>query len=136
MTQATSLSPRLIPDHERLEFLPKHFGLRLTPRGESLVYRWLERLSASYHGGYWHFYEIRNGFYMVPAGYDQLRIIWPMNDCDLMMSADAAGIMATLYALCELCYQPQGSHLVEQYHALREFALDHVEAAAIFAAID
>jgi len=70
MTQATLAQASLVPDHERLAFLPKHFGTRLMLRGEISVYNWLDRLAQDYRGGYWHYYEIPNGFYMAPAGYD------------------------------------------------------------------
>ncbi|CAB3823350.1 hypothetical protein LMG26684_00699 [Achromobacter mucicolens] len=44
--------------------------------------------------------------------------------------------VATLDALCELCSQYPSDDLVEKYHALRDFAGEHAEANAIFAAID
>ncbi|MGE8451505.1 MAG: antirestriction protein [Pseudomonadales bacterium] len=136
MTLATLAQARLIPDDERLAFLPKHFGTRLMLRGEIAIYNWLDRLAQDYRGGYWHYYEILNGFYMAPAGYDKLCIVWPTNWCDRDMSADAAGIVATLYALSELCSQYQVDDLIEKYHALRDFAGEHAEASTIFAAID
>jgi len=136
MTQATLTEARLVPDHERLAFLPKHFGMRLMLRGEISIYNWLDRLAKDYRGGYWHYYEISDGFYMAPAGYDKLRIVWPMNYCERNMFADAAGIVATLFALCELSNQYELDSLIEQYHALRDYAGDHLEASAIFAAID
>jgi hypothetical protein len=109
MTQAIFTTPRLIPDNERMDFLPKHFGQRLMLRGELAVYGWLDRLSEDYQGGYWHYYELPGSFYLAPAGYDKLHIVWPLNWCDRTMSADAAGIVATLYALCELCQHPLGA---------------------------
>jgi len=136
MTHATLAPARLVPDDERMGFLPKHFGQRLMLRGELTVYGWMDRLSPDYQGGYWNYYEIKGGFYLAPAGYDTLHIIWPLNYCDRIMSADAAGIVATLYALCEVCQQAHGSVLVGKYYALRDFAGEHAEAAAIFAAID
>ncbi|WP_447981799.1 antirestriction protein [Achromobacter kerstersii] len=136
MTQATLAKACLVPDHERLAFLPKHFGIRLMLRGEISVYNWLDRLAQDYRGGYWHYYEIPNGFYMAPAGYDKLRIVWPMDWCDRIMSADAAGIVATLFALSELSNQYRVDALIEKYHALRDFAGEHLEASAIFAAIN
>lgn len=136
MTQTTLAEARLVPDNQRLAFLPKHFGDRLMLRGEISVYGWLDRLSQDYRGGYWHYYEIPNGFYMAPSDYDKLRIVWPMNWCDRSMSSDAAGIVATLYALCELCERFHNDELVEKYHALRDFVRDHPEAGAIYAAID
>ena len=136
MTHSIPAIARLVPDDERLDFLPKHFGPCLMLSGELTVYGWLDQLADAYQGGYWHYYEIPDGFYLAPAGYETLRIVWPLNGCDRTMSADAAGIVATLYALCELCQQPQGSALVDKYHALRDFACMQAEAAAIFAAID
>ena len=136
MTQANLSVARLVPDGERMNFLPKAFGSRLMLRGEISVYNWLDRLSQEYSGGFWHYYEIPNGFYMAPADYDKLRIVWPMNYFERDMSADAAGIVATLYALCELCSQYRSDDLAEKYHALRDFAGEHAEAKAILAAID
>ncbi|WP_157793047.1 antirestriction protein [Bordetella genomosp. 8] len=106
------------------------------PTGELAVYGWLDRLFEDYHGGYWHYYEIPGSFYMAPTGHDTLRIVWPLNWCNRTMSADAAGIVATLFALSELCQRPQGADLVDKYCALREFASVHAEASAILAAID
>ncbi|ALM83112.1 antirestriction protein [Bordetella sp. N] len=119
-----------------MAFLPTYFGPRDFLKGELLVYRWIELLSDDYRGGYWHFYEIPGGFYLAPAGYTELRIRWPLNHCDCTMSADAAGIVATLYALSELCEAVRGDGLVDRYHALKAFALEHPEVAAIYAAID
>jgi len=59
-----------------------------------------------------------------------------MNWCDRNMSADAAGIVATLYTLNELCSQYQIDDLIGKFHALRDFASEYAEANAIFAAID
>lgn len=57
------------------------------------------------------------------------------------LSADAAGIVATLFALCDLAMEeqdtPQGDALAERYHLLRDYAVGaHSEAAAIAGAID
>lgn len=136
MTQATLAQARLVSGEDRPAFLPKHFGLRLMLRGEISIYGWLDRLAPDYRGGHWHYYEVPNGFYMAPAGYDKLRIVWPMNCCDRNISADAAGVVATLYTLCGFCGQYQLDALIEKYHALRDFASEHPEASAIFAAID
>lgn len=136
MPQAESSVAHLVPENERMGFLPKHFGRRHMLTGEMLVYGWLRNLAPDYHGGYWHYFEIPGGFYMAPAGYETLRIVWPMNWCDRTMSADAAGIVATLYALCELCESTGSSDIAEKYRALNEFALEHPEAGDIRAAID
>jgi len=63
MTQSALAQARLVTEDERLAFLPKHFGPRLMLRGEISIYGWLDRLAEEYRGGYWHYYEIPNGFY-------------------------------------------------------------------------
>ena len=56
------------------------------------------------------------------------------------LSADAAGIVATLFTLGQLAADNQGTDvadvLIDRYHFLRDFARDHPEAAEIFRAID
>ncbi|WP_241199367.1 antirestriction protein [Ectopseudomonas oleovorans] len=56
-----------VAEADRLRFLPTYFGpsmLRML-RGEALVFGWMGRLCAAYHGGFWHFYTLSNGgFYM------------------------------------------------------------------------
>lgn len=55
---------------------------------------------------------------------------------DRPVLVDGAGIVATLYALCELFSQYRSDDLAEKYHALRDFAGEHAEANAIFVVID
>ena len=59
---------------------------------------------------------------------------------DAEARADAAGIVATLFALGQLAAEAEGTDagdvLIDRYHFLRDFAKTHAEAGAIFAAID
>ena len=71
--------------------------------GEPLVYAWLDRLSADYNGGQWDFFELSNGgFYMAPVMPGPLRIDVHGNYYSGTVSADAAGVIATLFALGQL----------------------------------
>jgi len=126
-----------VPDSQRTCFLPKHFGTRFMLRGEALVYAWMDRLSDDYRGGFWNFLALSNGgFFLAPARSTPMRVT-SENGFDGMMSAEAAGIVATLYALCQLANQTCEDDLIEKYHALRDFALSqHAEAACIAQAID
>jgi hypothetical protein len=76
MTQLPLARATLVPDDARLDFLPRHFGPRFMLRGEPAIYRWLNRLSADYQGGCWHYYDIPGGFYLAPAREESMRIIW------------------------------------------------------------
>ena len=90
-------------------------------------------MSEDYNGGYWHFYTLTNGgFYLALASDKPVHISVEGNGFDGEMSADAAGIMATLFALGQLAGEVQGTDsgdvLIDRYYFLRDFALDHAEA--------
>lgn len=131
----------LVPDSHRLDFLPTYFGPRLMMRGESLVYGWLRLLCERYNGAYWHYYTLPDGgFYMAPNLTERLEIHVDGNGFCGELSADAAGIVATLFALCQLVAEVADTDaaeaLIDRYHLLRHFAAEHAEAAGIFGAID
>jgi hypothetical protein len=139
MNDATTntLSATLVKESKRLSILPRFFGPKLMMRGENLVYGWLGSLSQDYTGGYWHFYTLSNGgFYMAPASSESFHLVCSGNYFEGDLSADAAGIVATLFALCQLAGEAGTDQLIDLYHNLRDFAGEHAEASAIFAAID
>ena len=52
------------------------------------------------------------------------------------ISAEAAGIIATLFVLSHLSIQYESDHLAEGYHRLHDYLDGHPEASAIYQAID
>jgi hypothetical protein len=148
----------LVAEAQRLDFLPTYFGPRLMMRGEALVYAWLRRLCEHYSGAYWHYYTLSDGgFYMAPRLAESLAIEVDGNGFRGELSADAAGIVATLFALGQLAAEAAdreaaaseaGDALTEvaaseardalsdRFHFLRGFAAGHAEAEAILRAID
>lgn len=127
----------IVPEAERLDFLPRHFGhLMLTV--ERQTYSWLSTLSQDYSGGLWHFYSLNNsGCYIAPAAPERLRIVVHGNDFAGTLSADAAGITATLFALSNLAFKfPRVEMLSTRFRQLRAFAAEHTERLLIFQAID
>ena len=140
-TQEQPVTASLVAEAQRLDFLPAYFGPRLMMRGEALVYAWLRRLCERYNGAYWHYYTLSDGgFYMAPDLPDRLEIEVDGNGFRGELSADAAGIVATLFALGQLAAEAAdtdaGDALIDRYHFLRGFAASHAEAAAIYRAID
>lgn len=130
-----------VAEDNRLLFFPALFGPRLMLRGEAIVYGWMRKLSPDYTGGLWNFYTLNNGgYYLAPAAPDRLTITVDGNGFEGELSADAAGIVATLFALCQLAAQhvdtEAGDKFAEHYHQLRDFVYTHAEAGAIFRAID
>jgi hypothetical protein len=71
-------------------------------------------------------------FYMAPDLADRLEIEVDGNGFRGELSADAAGIVATLFALGQLAAEAAdtdaGDALIDRYHFLRGFAASHAEA--------
>jgi hypothetical protein len=132
----TAIVARRLDDAERMMALPQHFGDRLLIF-EGAVYDFMRRFAPSYRGGYWEFFELSNGaFYMACLG-DPFRFSVDTNGCDGEMSADAAGITVCLYAYSHLSFIYAGNDVfAKHFHLLRDYAAEHAEASAIFAAID
>ena len=139
--QNLTVTASRVLDNQRENFLPMYFGSRSFMLGEPLVYAWLDRLSVDYDGGMWDFFELSNGgFYMAPVVPGPLRIEVHGNYYSGSVSADAAGIIATLFAISQLAAQvtdpDECGPLIDRYHHLLEFADSHAEGGAIFQAID
>jgi Antirestriction protein len=127
----------LVPDSRRLSFLPKTFG-RLMMKVEQEVFSQMAELCDDYRGGYWHFFELSNGGgFLASAGSDPVKIVVEGNGYAGSVSAEAAGIIATLFALSHLAFRHSDADtLSERFHQLRDFALGHPEREVILAAID
>jgi hypothetical protein len=125
-----------VDEHRRTEILPHYLGRQMF-LGEVMVYATLDSMCSEYDGGYWEFYELSNGgFYMAPAKDEPLRLMVSGNGFDGTVSADAAGIIATLMALNQLSWRTRDARCIHLFYLLREYALDHAESSLILRAID
>ena len=105
-------------------------------RVEDAIYSFMRFLVSDYRGGLWHFCELSNGgFYMTPEMQTSQVRVKP-TDFEGRMSADAAGIIACLFAFRYLSVETRSDVLVRHYYLLRDFALEHSEAKEILAAVD
>jgi len=140
--QATAKNSRpvakVVPDDDRLNFLPNLFGYRNYFAAESLLYTVMGSLSPKdYSGGYWDFYALDGKpLYMVPPAIDRYRISCDGNGYSGEVSSDAAGIIVTLFTLSHMSFARECDHLAEAFHRLYAYAAEHPEARAIFRAID
>lgn len=135
-TETQNIIATRVPDDERMAILPRYFGHHMI-RAEIAVYTAMESLCESYHGGFWDYFELSNsGFYMAPRIEGPLQIACESNGYAGEMSADAAGIVACLFALNAMTWSTQDQHFELLYYGLRDFADTHAEGGAIFAAID
>lgn len=124
-----------VPGNRRTAFLPRVFG-RQYVRGEATVYNWMGALCAAYRGGFWDFVELSNGsFYMRLSTDKRFQVQVEGNGFDGELSADAASILACLFALNHLLHAGR-EELIDAYEGLRDFAFEHAEAKALMQAID
>lgn len=139
---ASAISASIVLEDQRLHFLPKHVGTGLVMiEFEARVFSNLEELSADYKGGFWHFYELSNqGFYMAPNSDSPMSLLVDGNGFNGVMSADAAGIVSTLFTLSQMSFKyagkAVGNRFSDGYHRLMSFADSHPESRQIFGAID
>lgn len=124
-----------VPEHARIETLPKHFGRHMLTV-ERCIYDFMSQFAGAYWGGYWRFFELSNGgFYMTPPdeAYD-IRV--DSNGFRGRMSADAAGITVCLFTYSHLSFKYPTDTFARHFHWLRDFALDHPASGIILEAVD
>lgn len=135
----TMIQRELITDGTaRVELTQRLFGLHFPMTLEGAVYGFASALSTDYTGGFWRFYALSNGgFLMTPDSTDRY-VVASMNGYCGRHSADAFGITVCLFAYSQLSFGADAFAAVSarHFHLLRDMALDHPEASAIFAAID
>ncbi|MDR8402140.1 antirestriction protein [Paraburkholderia sp. USG1] len=133
-TQRISATP--VDESARMDMLPRYFGQHMI-RAEITVYTAMESLCESYCGGFWDYFELSNdAFYMAPRLDGPLSISCDGNGWSGEMSADAAGIVACLFALNAMAWSTENPRFAQLYDRLLAFADQHAEAGAIYAAID
>lgn len=132
-----SIDPTLVAESDRLSTMGNIFGAHAVTF-QSYAFDALKRLAGEqYTGGYWHFYRLDNdGFYMAPSHDQEFHLSNPDNYFDGSVTPDAAGIIASLFALNRLCNRTRIDEHIELYYALRAYCHQHPERRQIFKAID
>lgn len=138
---ASETAPRLaalVPEHHRETFLPTLFGLQQLIIAENTLYNLMGWLSPQdYGGGLWDFYDLEGKpLFLAPTSKSRYRIACETNGYEGEVSAEAAGIIATLFTFSHLSFKYQSDLLAEGYARLYAYAADHPEASEIFQAID
>lgn len=128
----------LVPELQRMDVADQHFGIRFPLTVEPMIFQFASQLAPSYSGGYWHFYTLSNGGFLMAPDLEGTFEVIADNGYSGQLSAMALGITACLYAFSNLSFGGGGFAVAcaEQYHQLLDFAMQHPESAAIRAAID
>jgi hypothetical protein len=129
----------LVPEKDRLNFLPRHFGKHMLTV-EHALYAQFAKLCPTYTGGYWHFYDLSNGGCYLAPSHERYPLVHADNFFEATVSGDAAGIIVSLFTFSHLSFlledDPFGPRIAHYFHLLRDFAGDHPEAGLIVRAID
>ena len=104
ITQNQEIKRTKVAIRSRMRVMPKYLpGLYM--QFENQLYNAMEKLTDAYEGGYWEMYELANGaFYMAPTCAKKYQISVAGNYFEGEMTADAAGIVATLMAVNALAW--------------------------------
>jgi hypothetical protein len=131
-------SATIVREERRQEFMPTLFGRSLLIVAENTVYSMLDRLSPlDYGGGFWDFYEHKGKpLFLAPKSRSRFRITGEITGFQGEVSAEAAGIIATLFAFSHLSFQYPSDYLSDGYGRLYAYSVEHPDAAEIFQAID
>jgi len=139
MMCTTIITRQRLNDSERISFPAELFSVHFPLLVEPIIYAFTESMSREYKGGYWEFYRLSNGgFYMAPDSGSYFPVAC-QNGYEGVLSADALGITACLYAYSHLYFldnQALAETCAAQYHQLREYMFEQTEAEAILGAID
>jgi hypothetical protein len=139
MNTACSIAAMQLNDDQRINHPAELFGIDFPFRLEPAIYAIAQKLSRDYRGGYWEMYALCNGgFYMAPDWEGPFHVRCE-NGFQGILSADALGVTACLYAYSMMSFGDGGGfadRCAEHFHLLRDYAIEHPEVAAILQAID
>jgi hypothetical protein len=129
----------------RTKILPTLFGPKYL-LGEEQVYRFMQKFCRDNTAGtgYWNFYVLDNGgYFMAPKTDQRFHLVVASNGYEGEMSAEAAGIVVTLFTLCylsEVAYELEDAALLarinKHFYALNSYADGHPEWKEIYGATD
>lgn len=128
----------MVPKEHHNTFLNKEIGMHAGVF-EHQVHQIFRKFSPNYQVAFLNYFRLsNNGFYMAPKNEVQsTKFLISDNDFEGYLSADAAGIVACLFAINKLHRKyPKNKKMILTYYALEDFAYEHPEAAVIFEAID
>ncbi|MEW6119222.1 MAG: antirestriction protein [Pseudomonadota bacterium] len=139
MLCTTPIACQRLSDGKRRSHTSRVFGIHFPLLIEPFIHAVAESLSPEYEDGDWTFYRLSNGaFYMAPLS-DKYFPVVGLNGHEDILSADALGITACLYAYSHLSFldnQALAETCAEHYHLLRDYMLEQTEAEGILGAID
>ena len=125
---------------QRLDFLPQYLG-NAHLEFQNSAYFFAQRLIEGYDGGYWEFYHLTNGGFLMEWDNSNNITINSPNGSHAEVDTETASTILNLMVLSELSFSllvdaDTLDKVVHCFHALREFALNHPNSSTILKLID
>ena len=125
---------------QRLYFLPHYLG-RAHAEFQNRLFYLAKQLLEPYDGGYWEFYHLSNGGFVMALDDDDAITVNSPNGSSAEVNAETASIVVCLMTLSDLSFTLQADSdalhkVVTSFHALREFAWEHPSSNTILKLID
>ena len=125
---------------QRLYFLPHYLG-RAHAAFQNRLFYFAKQLLEPYDGGYWEFYHLSNGGFVMALDDDEAITVNSPNGSSAAVDAETASIVVCLITMSDLSFTLQVDSdelhkVVTSFHALREFALEHPSSNTILKLID
>lgn len=103
---------------ERANVLKSMFGKNHI-KAEIYTFRWMGLLCKEYHGAYWYIYTLSNGaYYMAPATDNRFTVYCYGSGQEVELSADAAGLVACLFAVNQLANETRRDNIIRLYYLI------------------
>ena len=137
-TAKTLVTGEVVPEDQRMAITERLFGIHFPLELEPIIYGITDRMAEKYTGGYWDFFMLGNGgFYMAPTSDESFEVTC-RNQYRGVLSADALGITACLYAYSNLSFSLSdiAREYARHYHLLRACTMEHPEVRGILGATD
>ena len=125
---------------QRLYFLPHYLG-RAHAVFQNCLFYLAKQFLEPYDGGYWEFYHLSNGGFVMALDDDNTITVNSPNGSSATVDAETASIVVSLMTLSDLSFNLQTDSdelhkVVTSFHALREFALEHPNSNTILKLVD
>ena len=136
----TPINKTLCAIGQRLYFLPHYLG-RAHAVFQNCLFYLAKQFLEPYDGGYWEFYHLSNGGFVVALDDDNTITVNSPNGSSATVDAETASIVVSLMTLSDLSFNLQTDSdelhkVVTSFHALREFALEHPNSNTILKLVD
>jgi hypothetical protein len=122
------ITATLVPDLERQNFLDLMFTQDRAQEGAEQVRTIMGMLSKQYSSAPWRYYYVSNGgYFMCPDMLGRMIVTIAEKGLIVSLTPQGAGIVSSLITYRAFAATSSSPYFIDQWHLLKDFALDHPE---------